>query len=392
MLEEELAALGVRVTIVACDVADRDAVAEVLAGIPVEYPLTGVVHTAGVVEDGVITSLAPEQVDRVLRPKVDGAWHLHELTRDLDLSVFVLFSSAAGVFGSSGQGNYAAANAFVDAVAEYRRAAGLPAQSLAWGLWAEASGMTGHLTEADYKRFAREGMRPMSSAEGMALFDSAATVDQAVVVAMPLDLAVVRAQGEEVPALVRGLVRQAKRIAQIGADSADSLAQRLVGLSEVEQERVLVDVVRSNVAVVLGHATSDAIGVGKPFKELGFDSLTAVELRNRLSLVVGVRLPATLVFDYPTPVVLARHLRVELVGDQGVAAGVVSLPASSEGSNAVGSVSDEPVAIVAMSCRFPGGVRSPEELWQLVASGGDAVSGFPVDRGWDVEGLFDPDP
>ena len=177
--------------------------------------------------------------------------------------------------------------------------------------------MTGHLTEADHKRLAREGMRPMSSAEGMALFDSAATVDQAVVVAMPLNRAVVQAQGVAVPALLRGLVRPARRIAQASAVDAGSLAQRLVGLSEAEQERVLVDVVRDNVAVVLGHATSDAIGVNKAFKELGFDSLTAVELRNRLSLAVGVRLPATLVFDHPTPRAVAVHLRAELSPEAG---------------------------------------------------------------------------
>jgi len=165
----ELTQLGARVQIAACDVADRDALAELIAGIPAEHPLTAVVHTAGVLDDGVLTALNDDRVDRVLRPKVDAAWHLHELTRDLDLSAFVLFSSAAGVLGNAGQANYAAANAFLDALAEYRQAHGLPASSLAWGLWAPATGMTGHLDRTDHGRLARLGMRPLSPAEGMAL-------------------------------------------------------------------------------------------------------------------------------------------------------------------------------------------------------------------------------
>ena len=315
-LSAELTTLGARVRIVACDVADRDALTELIAGIPAEHPLTAVVHTAGVLDDGVFTSLSSDRVDRVLRPKVDAAWHLHELTQDLDLSAFVIFSSAGGILGNSGQANYAAANAFMDAVAAYRRELGLPANSLAWGLWAQASGMTRHLDQTDHGRLARLGVRPLSSAEGMALLDIAMGVDQAVVVAMSLNPAAMRASGA-VPALLSGMVRPARRVARAGAaaEEAGWLAQQLVGLPENEQDRVVLDMVRGNVALVLGHDSGESVDADKAFRELGFDSLTAVELRNRLAAATGLRLPATLVFDHPTASELATQLLAELQPD-----------------------------------------------------------------------------
>jgi len=304
------------VSVVACDVADREGLAAVLAGIPADRPLTGVVHTAGVLDDGVIETLTPERVDAVLRPKVDAAWNLHELTRDLDLSAFVMFSSAAGVFGDAGQGNYAAANVFLDALAAHRRAQGLTGLSLAWGFWNQRSGMTGHLADADVERMARSGLVALSSEEGMALFDAARAFDEALLVPIHLDLAALRGENGLRSALLRGLVRApARRVVRaVGGvtSSASGLEQRLAGLSEDEQLAALVKLVCAEAAGVLGHTSVDSVEPERAFKELGFDSLTAVELRNRLGAATGLRLPTTLVFDYPNPSVLAEHIRDEI--------------------------------------------------------------------------------
>ncbi|MGW2370173.1 SDR family NAD(P)-dependent oxidoreductase, partial [Streptomyces sp. NPDC001667] len=388
-LAAELTALGASVTVAACDTSDRTALKELLAGVPAEHPLTGVVHAAGVLDDGVIESLTPEQIDAVLRPKVDAAVHLHELTRDLNLSAFVLFSSAAGTFGGAGQGNYAAANAFVDALAAHRRAHGLPAVSLGWGFWAERSGMTGHLDEADVRRMRRGGISPLTSDEGLALFDTAATTAEAVLLPLRLDLPALRAQAASgvVPALLRDLLRVPTRRtveASSGAD-APELWRRLANLSESERDDALRALVCTQVAAVLGHADGSSVDSERAFKELGFDSLTAVELRNRLNAATGLRLPATLVFDYPSPAVLAHYLLGELVSAHAGVATRAAVPAA-----AVATSVDEPIAIVGMSCRFPGGIRTPEELWQLLEHGSDAMSAFPDDRGWNIDELYDP--
>ncbi|ASQ94734.1 type I polyketide synthase [Streptomyces sp. 11-1-2] len=384
-LGSELSELGANVRWAACDVADRDALAATLADVPAEHPLTAVVHTAGVLDDGVIGSLTPERLERVLRPKVDAAWNLHELTRDLDLSAFVLFSSAAGVFGNAGQGNYAAANAYLDALAQHRRAHGLAGTSLAWGLWADSSAMTGELDEADVSRMSRGGVVALSATEGLELFDAAYRTDEALLVPVRLDLAVLRAEAASagvVAPLLRGLVRVPARRAAEGAAASGALARRLAGLSEAEQLDALLELVRTQVAAVLGHDSLDTVEPHRSFRELGFDSLTAVELRNALGAVSELRLPATLVFDYPTPVVLAEFLRAEVVG----AAAAVSGPV------VVAAADDEPIAIVGLGCRYPGGVETPEDLWRLVMEGRDAISEFPADRGWDLDGLYHPDP
>ncbi|MEU4906040.1 SDR family NAD(P)-dependent oxidoreductase [Streptomyces sp. NPDC022067] len=386
-LTAELAELGADVRWAACDVADRDALAEVLASVPAEHPLRAVVHTAGVLDDGVIGSLTPERVERVLRPKVDAAWNLHELTRDLDLSAFVLFSSAAGVLGGAGQGNYAAGNAFLDALAAHRRSAGLPATSLAWGLWAEASAMTGELEEAELARLRRDGVAAITADQGLELFDAAQGSDEALLVPLPLDMAALRVQAGAgmLPPLFRGLVRVPPRRAAQAAAAARSgaLARQLAGVPDAEAEAIVLDLVRAQVAAVLGYAGPEAVEPRRSFSEIGFDSLTAVELRNRLTAVSGVRLPATLIFDYPNPVALAAYLRAEAEGSQSDAGAPVV-------AATVGA--DEPIAIVAMSCRFPGGVSSPEELWKLVVEGTDAITDMPTDRGWDIESLYDDDP
>ncbi|MDT0574324.1 type I polyketide synthase [Streptomyces sp. DSM 3412] len=314
-LRDELTALGADVRIVACDTSDRAALASLLATVPAGAPLTGVFHTAGVLDDGVVEAMTPDRIDAVMRPKVDAAWNLHELTRDLDLAAFVLYSSAAGVSGDAGQANYAAANVFLDALAQRRRAGGLPGQSLAWGLWDDRSEMTGHLGEADLVRLAEAGVRGLAAGEGLALLDHAHGFDDALLVPMRLDTAALAADAAPVPHLFRGIVRTpvARRVAadDTGSQGTD-LETRLAGLSPAERDETVLELVRERVAAVLGHTGPDAVEPARAFKELGFDSLTAVELRNRLNTATGLRLPATLVFDYPTPTALAQYLLTEL--------------------------------------------------------------------------------
>ncbi|NKI45252.1 SDR family NAD(P)-dependent oxidoreductase [Streptomyces sp. LD120] len=389
-LRTELSALGATVTVAACDAADREALARLLAEIPAAHPLTGVLHAAGVLDDGVVDALTPERLDAVLRPKADAAQNLHELTADADLAAFVLYSSVVATIGNAGQANYAAANAFLDALAQHRRARGLSGQSLAWGLWEQASGMSGHLAEADVQRMARSGVRPLPSTLGMELFDAARATGDATLVPVLLDLTELRrraAGGETPPAWLRGLVHTPPRRlvrTRAGQEQDTSFGAALAALAPAMRESFLLDLVREHAAAVLGLASPEDIAAGRAFREVGFDSLTAVELRNRLNAATGLRLPATLLFDYPTPAVLVGHLRTEALGEEAAA---VEVSAPVRGADA-----DDPIAIVAMSCRLPGGARSPEELWELVAEGRDVISGFPGDRGWDVEELYDPNP
>lgn len=315
-LVAELAESGAAAEVVACDVADREALAGVLAGIDPDHPLRAVVHTAGVLDDGVIGTMTPERIDWVMRPKTDAAVHLHELTRDQNLTAFVLFSSIAGLFGNPGQANYAAANVFTDALARHRHAQGLPALSLAWGLWADATGMTGHLDEGERRRMSRSGVVPLSAEHGLALFDAACALDEPCVAPVQLDPPALRglADAGVLPGVLRGLVRATARRAadQGGGDGGAVLVRRLAGLAEADRHRELLDLVRTQAANVLGHASSASIDPDHAFNELGFDSLTAVELRNLLNAATGLRLPPSLVFDYPTPTRLAEHLRAGL--------------------------------------------------------------------------------
>ncbi|WUH85827.1 SDR family NAD(P)-dependent oxidoreductase [Amycolatopsis sp. NBC_00438] len=312
-LRAELSDVDVRV--VACDVADRPALAALLASVPAEHPLTAVVHTAGVLDDGVLTSLTPEALAKVLRPKVDAAWHLHELTRDAGLAAFVLYSSVAGVLGSPGQGNYAAANTFLDALAQHRAGLGLPATSLPWGFWADASGMTGHLDDGDLARVGRSGIAALTAEQGVALFDAALGLGDPVVLPVRFDLARLRelATFADVPPVLRALVRTpGRRTAATGAPGGPPLADRLRGLDPDQQRETVLELVRELVATVLGHGGAGSVEPRQPFKDLGFDSLTAVEFRNRLNAASGLRLPATTVFDHPTPAAVADHLLAEL--------------------------------------------------------------------------------
>ncbi|HWX44987.1 MAG TPA: SDR family NAD(P)-dependent oxidoreductase, partial [Solirubrobacteraceae bacterium] len=380
-LRAELEALGAWVTLAACDVSNREALGELLDSVPEEFPLHAVVHAAGVIDDGVIGSLTAERLDRVLAAKADAAWYLHELTQGLDLGAFVLFSSAAGTLGSPGQGNYAAANAFLDALATHRHAQGLAAISIAWGLWEAASGITASLSESDRARLGRLGLGALASKRALELFDAALGGGEPFAFSAPLDFAVLRAQARMgvLPALLGGLVPVPARHA---GGHTGNLARRLAAAARDEREGTVLEVVLAQVAAVLGHASAEAVGAQLTFKDAGFDSLSAVELRNRLGAVTGLRLPATLVFDHPTPAAVSQYLLAELSSgevDVGVPVGARA-------------AADEPLAIVGMSCRYPGGVRSAEGLWELVAAGGDGISAFPADRGWDLEGLYDPDP
>ncbi|MEU5404181.1 SDR family NAD(P)-dependent oxidoreductase, partial [Streptomyces sp. NPDC005963] len=313
-LTAELEALGARVRVVAVDVADREALAEVLVSVDPAHPITDIVHAAGVLDDGVVSSLTPQKVDVVLRPKVDAAWHLHELSGELglDLTSFVLFSSVSGLLGGAGQGNYAAANVFLDALAVHRHRLGLPAVSLAWGMWEDASGMTGHLGDTDRARIGRGGLVPMSLAEGFALFDAAVAAGRPLLVPAPLHTGTLRAQAGTVgvPPVLRALVRGpvVRRAARTSGESPRGLAERLAALPGPERERVVLTLVRDQVAAVLGHLAADDIAADRALKEVGFDSLTSVELRNRLATASGLRLPTTLVFDFPTPRALASRL------------------------------------------------------------------------------------
>ncbi|MFF2411950.1 SDR family NAD(P)-dependent oxidoreductase, partial [Streptomyces sp. NPDC058092] len=380
-LVAELTGLGAQVDVAACDVTDRDALAQLITSL--ERPLTAVVHAAGILDDATIETLTPDQLARVLGPKAEAALHLDELTADLDLASFVLFSSVAALIGSPGQGNYAAANATLDALAARRQAAGLPATSLAWGLWTEAGGMGGTLDEAELARLERAGMGGLSAEQGLELYDAALRLDSAVLVPVRLEQSALRDQARSglLPALLRGLVRIPARRTQT---TDGSLAQRLAETAEADRPRLVLELVRAQAAAALGHASAETVDPGRAFKDLGLDSLGAVELRNRLTQASGVRLPSTLVFDHPTPQAVAEFLLAEAGG----ADPVQTRPAVRAARK---PVDDEPLAIVGMSCRYPGGVTSPEELWQLLAEGRDAISPLPDDRGWG-ENLYDADP
>ena len=327
-LERDLTDLGAHVRIVACDTGDRAAVRALLADIDPGHPLTAVIHAAGVLDDGPVTALDAERLSTVLRPKADAALHLHELTADLPLSAFVLFSGAAGLLGRPGQANYAAANTFLDALAAHRRATGLPATALAWGLWGEASGMTGHLSGTDLRRMRRSGIAPMSNAQGLAFFDRALDRpgDQSLLVPLRLDTHALRRPETELPALLRGLVpttTTASRASTPGAPATKTagagqdFAQHLARLDESARERELLTLVRAEVAGVLGLDGPDAVDPGRAFRDIGFDSLTAVELRNRLNAATGLRLAAAVAFDHPTAQAVAAHIGAELAAAAG---------------------------------------------------------------------------
>ncbi|WP_307798315.1 type I polyketide synthase [Actinoplanes flavus] len=379
-LTAELTAAGARVTVAAADVTDRDALARLLAAVPDRHPLTAVVHAAGVLADATLPNLTEERLAEVMRPKADAARALHELTRDLDLAAFVLFSSVTGIVGTPGQANYAAANTVLDALAHHRAAHGLAATSLAWGLWDATHGMGARLTETDLARWERTGVRPLTPAQGLALFDEALATGAPLVVPAVLEPSRLVRDDMPVPHLYRALVRTTPRVAP--APPAAGWAARIAALPVAKRADAVADLVRAETAAVLGHTGAGAVDPRRAFNDLGFDSMAAVDLRNRLATATGVRLTATAVFDHPTPERLSAHL-LATVAEQEPAPRAIAVTAPGDG---------DPIAIVGMACRFPGGVSSPEDLWRLVADGIDAVGEFPADRGWDLDALYDPDP
>ncbi|MFE7385658.1 type I polyketide synthase, partial [Streptomyces zhihengii] len=374
-LVEELAALGAQVTVAACDAADREALARVVAGIPTEWPLTGVVHAAGVLDDGMLDGLSPERLASVMRPKAEGLAALDAVTAGLPLEWLVVFSSMAGTVGNAGQANYAAANAWVDAWVQQRRERGLPAASIAWGPWAE-SGMAADNTLV--RRLHRSGVRPLDANLALSLFAEAIHFGGTDITVADIDWQNFLPAFTSVrpsPLLTELLESSATVLPAEGPESG--LREQLSGLSEGKRRQILLDVVRGQAAAILGHTGAQAVEPQRAFRDLGFDSLMAVELRNLLTAATGLSLPTTLVFDHPTPDALVGHLLTELAG---ATAGIAVMPPS-----VTQSASDEPLAVVGMACRFPGGVTSPEQLWDLVAGGVDGLSVFPADRGWPTE-------
>ncbi|MFJ9847184.1 type I polyketide synthase [Kitasatospora sp. NPDC101155] len=378
-LAAELTGTGCSVTVAACDVADREALAALLAEVG---PVATVFHAAGVGQATELLRTGMAELAEVVAAKVAGAVNLDALLPDCEL---VLFSSGAAVWGSAGQGAYAAGNAFLDALAEERRQRGLPAVSVAWGSWA-GGGMVGE--EAD-RLLSRRGVRLMPPERALTALRQAIADGETQLTVADLDwsrfaptFAVARPRPliAEIPEAAEAL--RAEEQAAPGGAGQSAFAARLAGLTESERHRALIDLIRTQAAAVLGHPGPESVSTGKPFQDLGFDSLTAVELRNRLNAGTGLRLPVTLLFDYPTHDVLARHLAA-LLAD--------SVPAPAAATVTTG-VPDEPVAIVAMACRYPGGIRNPEDLWRVARDGVDAVGEFPTDRGWDVDAVYDPVP
>ncbi|MEY9860422.1 acyl transferase domain-containing protein/D-arabinose 1-dehydrogenase-like Zn-dependent alcohol dehydrogenase/acyl carrier protein [Catenulispora sp. GAS73] len=406
-LAAELAGLGAQAEFVACDVADAGALDALLAAIPADRPLGAAVHCAGLTDDGVLDSLTPDRLHAVLRAKIDAAWNLHQRTKGPDAAALVLFSSIAGIVGSSGQANYAAGNAFLDALARLRQADGLPGASLSWGLWSEPSGITARLSESDLGRLARSGFPALSTERALRLFDTALESGLSHCVPALIDPAALREQaaaGNLAPVLSDLAARHTRAGGRPSASAASAtagargagggaVAARLrTAASAADQRAVLLDLVLGEVSRVLGHAAADVIETDRPFKDIGFDSLTSVELRNRLNAAAGLTLPTTLVFDHPTPTAVADLLWTRLCGPDTDESAAKPLAARRRPSTTTSSAVQEPIAIVGMGCRFPGGVASPEDLWRLVFNGTDATSGFPERRGWDLASLYHPDP
>ncbi len=390
----ELTALGCSAQVVDCDVADLQAVQRTIAGIDPRHPLTAVFHSAVLLDDGVLEALDSARVERAFAAKARGAFNLHLATAGLDLAAFVMFSSMAGLLGTAGQANYAAANTFVDALCAYRRSLGLPAQSLAWGSWAQV-GLAAQLSEALRKRLREHGFVPMAPAEALGRLDLAMVRGEALLVPVHLDLRALRQARGEAGAgpLWRELLgAPAARSPSVAESAEGGLAERLRRMSASEQQRHIQEVVRREVAAVLRLSDVQALGLEQPLKELGLDSLMAVEMRNRLGALLGQRLPAGLLFDYPTVQALSMHLLRERLNLPAAAAAAAAAPPRVVAPAPAAAGAVEPIAVVAIGCRLPGGIETPAQLWQALAEGRDLVAPLPDDRGWNLESLYDPEP
>ncbi|MEU0536360.1 type I polyketide synthase [Amycolatopsis tolypomycina] len=388
-LAADLAVAGTRVDVVACDLAERPRVAGLLDRIAATGPaLTSVFHAANT---GYLAPLATTDdagLATALGAKAAGARWLDELTADLD--AFVLFSSISATWGSNDHGAYAAGNAYLDALAEDRRARGLPGTSIAWGVWdtrdwAAVDAAADQDQAVTPAKLLRQGIRFLDPDRALTALGQVLDDDETYIALADVDwtrFAPVFGAARERPLL--DLLAEAHSTGPVPAEAGETgeLETQLTGLDPAERVRVTAELVRQHAAAVLGHASAEEVPATRAFRDLGFDSLTAVELRNRLTTATGLKLPSTVVFDYPNPAVLAREIVGRLFG----ADEATPVPAGGP------AMATDPIAIVGMSCRYAGGVESPEALWELLASGGDAITGFPADRGWDTEGLLDPDP
>ncbi|MCZ7432817.1 type I polyketide synthase [Streptomyces sp. WMMC1477] len=387
-LHAELTSLGAAVTITACDLTDPDSVHALTHSTRPGHPLTAVVHCAGHLDDALTANLTDRQLHSVLDPKVDAALNLHHQTQDLRLTHFVLFSSITAALPNPGQAHYAAANAHLTALTRHRAAQNQPAHALAWGLWNQPTGMSGHLSDAEKARIADGGMVPLDPEQGLRLFDVAtARSDNPFTAVVRLEPAALRrrAAAGDLPAPLRELFRApAERVASRRRNTAP-LAGRLDRLTPAERTQAVQELLAAEVSAVLGHSGTTALEPTRGFKDLGFDSLTTVQLRNRLADATGLRLPATLLFDHPNPEALVDHLIERLLG---AATGTSAAPAPRDGT----PLTDDPIVVVGMACRYAGDVTSPDELWDLVAQGRDAITPFPTNRGWDLTTLHHPDP
>ena len=369
---------GIRVEIELADVTDQAAVDAMLDGIGRDLPpLGGVIHSVGVLADAALTNQTWDSFDRVLRPKIAGAWHLHRATRDLDLDMFVLFSSRVGVMGNPGQANHAAANAFLDQLAGHRRALGLPGQSIAWGAWSEI-GEAAEQKERIERRRAALGGRWFTPQQGIRALDRLVREDATNSVVMAMDWAVFEEAVEDHPPLLAELLSAPQADAGDGAAAPVDLIGQIRGASAVGNEEILAAFLQQEVQAVLRLASPPAPDVG--FFDLGMDSLMAVELRNRLNRAFAGQYSAsnTMLFDYPDITVLARHLASEL-GGPGEAAEELPEP-EREAPRPIENGADG-IAIVGMGCRFPG-AEDPIEFWRQLAAGADLVT----------EGRTDPYP
>jgi NADP-dependent 3-hydroxy acid dehydrogenase YdfG/acyl carrier protein len=304
-LKTELENNGATVTITACDTTDPQQLATLINNIDETHPLTAVIHCAGTLNDATITTMTTDQLHHTLHPKIDAAWHLHQLTKNTPLAAFILYSSAAGTIDSPGQANYAAANTFLDALAHHRTNQGHPTTSLAWGLWAQDSNLTGHLTTQNQQRITRTGILPMTTTHALNLLDQALTTNHPHHLTAHLNLTTLRHQPTNtLPPTLRNLIPTTTT----PTPKTPTLTTQLTNQNPQEQQQLILNTIRTHIAAVLGHTNPHHIDEKQPFKELGFDSLTALELRNRLNTATGQHLPATIIFDHPTPKALAQYL------------------------------------------------------------------------------------
>ncbi|MFB6955995.1 type I polyketide synthase [Streptomyces sp. NPDC056309] len=388
-LAAELEEAGTETQFAACDITDRDAVAALLDGLKAEgRTVRTVVHTAAVIELSALADTTVDAFAEVVHAKVTGARILDELLDDEELDDFVLYSSTAGMWGSGVHAAYVAGNAYLAALAEQRRARGARATSIHWGKWPDDL----ERELADPHQIRRSGLEYLDPELALTALQRVMEDDETVIGLMDIDWGTyhdVFTAGrpshlfDRIPEVARLLADRAAPAATATAGSG--LTGRLQGVSAAEQDRIVLALVREETAAVLGHASADTVPERRAFRDIGFDSVTAVDLRNRLVAATGLTLPSTMVFDHPNAVALAAFLKATALGTTGTAG---DRPAAAVTAGA----DDDPIVIVGMSCRFPGGAGTPEELLRLALDGADAISEFPAERGWDAHGLYDPDP